>query len=1335
METRGLIDETLRTNPDYDGLPEALFILRQSDPGRAAGADGGRWAVIEDACLSQARSLPGLFALDDPATALRPSTPALIRCMAFVGGAMPGFILAESDAAFADPDAIGWAYQFYQEEAKARIYVKLGSGGKAVTRSEIAAATELFTEPYMVKWLLQNSLGRSYHVIYPDSVLPATWEYYVKPDKLDTSTTFNLAGLTLLDPCVGSGHFLREAFDMFVPMYREQFPTFSATEIADRILSHHLHGIDLDPRAAQLSALTLYLRAWQLVRDERRKERKPGPGIYTPPAMNLATTPTNLNEGALQRHLLRHPQDMPLKPLLESIFSGLEQADILGSLIRPKEYLDNAIAELQRPHTIRMDFDAEEAELRRTITAMANHDPVGLRQMLLDRIADSFQSETGNTDDVSAALFGREAEQGVRLLQLLDHRYAVVLTNPPYMGSKNMDTPLKKYVEKYYPSGKRDLYAAFIWRCLELCRPNGRVAMVTQQGWMFLRSFVELRAIPAEKLLEAQKRAAFTGLLRETSIESLAHLGEFAFEEAAAAGAFVAMFVLSNRKPSSEHRMAAFRLLGLKSVGEKVKLLQQVRLLQAAQIVFRPQQADLLPIPETPLLYWLRPRFFELLQSPHKLCDIADVRQGLATTDNGRFLRCFWEVQEFGIVRDNKPIYGRWFYYAKGGRYQKWAGLEWLVVNWEQDGAAIKEVVVTLPGTTHWSRRVANELYYFQSGLTYTQVARGSLGLRKLEQSIFDVKGASLFQKDREYELVEVAACLNSRTCSYFTRSVSLSLDLHVGYLSQVPIPVNLEIFYEMGSFAEALKFLLISANHLERRFSSILTEFKELRISAVLHSIEGIIERKVCTAYNLSEDDIQAIIEDTGTPAGWYPLIVGYDALPTLPTDFDLPSLPRELLDYLIAHERISPDGKELARLKANLRMLYEAGPGAKNIEQEENDELTENKEGEEETVSGAHIPVPTETFIEDLSVKMEIHPISIYWLLEDLKAEGVRCKPEEVRLLEDRLSVLVLRLLGHRWPKQLETGEPVPAWASSDGIIPLVAGTGEAMLAEQVRARLRAEDGELGVQQTETLLTELTGQSLEEWLRRRFFSRHMSQFKYRPIAWHLASTPTHNGKKKRSWSQRGPAFECLLYYHACPGDALARIRTQYVEPLLRAERQKMEEAYLFKDETISVLANERIQELEAFVEKLRLIEEQGFACAELDKFIAVEPLDRWSGDGYLAPTNRDELLRNEQAWHVDINDGVRVNIAPLQLVGVLVSEVLKTSEAKKALADRAHWRADERRWVRDGKLSRCAWMDERVPESPRWTEREPERIAEQIKLEQKRQALQHRRAEEVEI
>ena len=180
MEACGLINEILRSDPAYDGLSEALFVLRQTLPQRAAGPDGGWWAVIEDACGEQAASLPGLFDLADPAAALRPSTPALLRCVALIGTTPAGYTAEEADATFADPDAIGWAYQFYQEEAKARTYAKLNNGGKAATRAEIASVTQLFTEPYMVKWLLQNGLGRTYHELYPDSRLPETWEYYVR---------------------------------------------------------------------------------------------------------------------------------------------------------------------------------------------------------------------------------------------------------------------------------------------------------------------------------------------------------------------------------------------------------------------------------------------------------------------------------------------------------------------------------------------------------------------------------------------------------------------------------------------------------------------------------------------------------------------------------------------------------------------------------------------------------------------------------------------------------------------------------------------------------------------------------------------------------------------------------------------------------------------------------------------------------------------------------------------------------------------------------------------------------------------------------------------------
>jgi len=583
-----------------------------------------------------------------------------------------------------------------------------------------------------------------------------------------------------------------------------------------------------------------------------------------------------------------------------------------------------------------------------------------------------------------------------------------------------------------------------------------------------------------------------------------------------------------------------------------------------------------------------------------------------------------------------------------------------------------------------------------------------------------------------------------------------------------------------------------------------------------------------------VKEPECSAIYRETGTPAGFHPLIAGYDALPELPAELELPELPSEVLEYLERHprllvasdhaggvnpaaniagkpaeagsamrgaarfsglpdpsRRLEPPGvgganaspgvgganaspgvgganaspgvgdaggtitpTELARLKARLRSLYEAGPGAKDDgADDEGDAGAGDDEEGESAVAGAHIPIPTESFLEALSVRMELHPISVYWLLEELRAEGARCKPEERRVLEDRLLVLALRLLGHRWPRELTTDNTDSTdkpetdlsgirgirairgfeWADPDGIIPLVnLGTGEATLAARLRERLRDEDGETGAQRTEALLADLTGATrLEDWCARLFWPRHVKQFKSRPVAWHLASRPAAGGSKRRASARtRGtrqtPLFECMLYYHATGGDALARLRTQYVEPLLRREESALSEALGARNTDAAASVNDRVEELRELLGRLQQIEREGFACAELDALLAQEPLDRWSGDGIAAPGGAEELARQERAWRVDLNDGVRVNIAPLQLAGVLAGDVLKAADAKKAIADRARWRSDERRWVREGKLPRCGWMDEGIPESPAWTKRAPERAAEQLKLEEKRRAAQ---------
>jgi hypothetical protein len=1330
MEVRDLIDNTLRGDEAYGGISERLFILRETQSARALGEDGGWWAIIEDVCNEQAQHLQGLFGLDDPAAALRPSAGVIAQCIIVVGGSLANFTQEESDATFADPDVIGWAYQFYQEEGKAEIDAKCKSGEKVRTRSELAAKTQLFTEPYMVQWLLQNSLGRSYHEAYPQSLLPANWAYYVQPEQLKVGTYTTLDHLTLLDPCMGSGHFLRAAFDLFVEMYKEQFPAWNASEIADRVLSKHLHGIDLDPRAAQLSALTLYLRAWELIYTEAKEKHYSGQIIYTSPTLNLATTPTNLDKGALARHLKRHPQDEVFNPLIEELFAGLEQAEILGSLLRPREHLDRAIAELQKVPTIQRDMFASSnnEELRIQIAKMAKDDPAGLKKLAIDRVAASFHEESHNVNDVTAMLFGREAEQGVRLLQLLDQQYAVVATNPPYMGSNYMSESLKRYVRNNFLSGQRDLYTSFLLRCLELCQASGRTAMVTMHTWMFLHSFRDIRAITEDKLISTQKKGNFTGILRETQIELLAHLGSNAFEEIKGEVVQIDMHIIKKFAPQVGHQLSVLRLVKLKYQQEKLENLKKD--IYDKKLKFRVDQNALLQIRDFVIsVYYLPHILLELLRKGENISKLGYVNWSVSTCDNNRFLRFWWEV----------PAYSkRWFPHVKGGGYCKWEGFDFWAVEWRDSGIAIKSSILEkhqyLKNNYEIKVRDANLNI---PGWTFSSMAGQGLAVRKLyPHQISNAASPVVFLQNAE---PYVGGFLNSIIYTFILRGLTTKINVDEGYVESLPIKINTyPLMNDLVNSALPLKKVIISSNIIERTHF-FLRKMANLQIfESILHLIEGMINTEVANIYNLPRSDIQQIQDEIGTPAGWYPLIANYSTLPALPENFRISLLPQNLVDNISENEYINPDLRELTRIKHNLLALYEAGPGAKDVDQEKDREESNNDNEEENIIPGARIPIPTETFLEELSVKMQLHPISVYWLLEELRAEGARCKPEELHFLKDRLSVVILHLLGHRWPRQIEEGEPVPPWAERSGIIPLVSVSGKLTLSECLRERIRDEDGNLGAQKLEAQLEELTGLTLEEWLRHRFFSEHISQFKHRPVAWHLSSTPirvTGRGKKASSILQQRPAFECILYYHASSTNTLARIRNEFVGPLIQRERnkieqsrQQIEETSLFTglDNDLSAQASERIRELEAFVSKLRAIEERGFACSELQTLLENEPLDRWSGNGYLPPVSREDLSLKEEAWHVDINDGVRVNIAPLQIAGVLTREVLKPADARKAIADRARWRSDERRWVRTGKLPRCGWMDEQILPSPVWEEMAPKRLAEKQKLEQKRQSIQ---------
>lgn len=552
MEARGLIDEVILQKDAYGGRSLQHYRLARKQPGRCAGEDEGLYAVLFDEFARRAAELPLLFNPEAPEVALRPSVAALKRCIGLLSGAVAAKGQeAATDEVFMAPDALGWAYQYWNTEEKDSVFEKVRTRkGAKIEGAEIIPASCIYTEPYIVKFLVQNSLGAIWMGMHPNSRLSDGWEYYVPGADRVHATRKAVREITFLDPACGSGHFLVEAFELFYAMYREEGEITEPAAICASILENNLYGIDIDGRAIQIAALALLMKA---------KEKAPD---FAPRRVNLVATNIHLPSGKdhLEAFLQKHPEDTPLKPALLEIFKGLAHVDELGSLVRIEQPVEKELRYLW------------EKDRERTLLRDQTGDPEVWKQSILKRLRDHFDSETG-APDLSTAFFGRDAVKGLSLVDLLARRYDVVATNPPYMGSKNMGAVVKRHVEGHFQPGKRDLYAAFILRAIELANDGGRIAMVTQQSWMFLRSFADLRALDEEKRKKAP--SAFSGVLRETVIETLAHLGPGAFSEISGEVVNSVMFVLARARPTPEHRLTAFRLIGPKSPEEKNAILRE----------------------------------------------------------------------------------------------------------------------------------------------------------------------------------------------------------------------------------------------------------------------------------------------------------------------------------------------------------------------------------------------------------------------------------------------------------------------------------------------------------------------------------------------------------------------------------------------------------------------------------------------------------------------------------------------------------------------------------------------------------------------------------------
>ena len=622
---------------------------------------------------------------------------------------------------FQSPELIGWLYQFYISERKDEVFAKKGK----FEADEIPAATQIFTPNWIVKYMVQNTVGRIYLDNNPyETQLQKKWQYLIEPTERpsnDTILKYNeLEDLKVADLACGSGHILNECFDLLYDLYIAE--GYGRGEAVENIFSHNLTGIDLDTRAKQLSQFALLLKACQ--KDAAFVDAHCMPNVLTMPVCDSYTVKDILGHFVCAYQLDWANVD---RKELEDAFDLMKNADSLGSIMRFE------ISQNTREHLVEAVnvYDAE------------------------PKYAEAFK----NLID------------GFRLILALTENYHALVMNPPYMGSGNMNSVLSKYVKDNYKAGKADLFSVFMQMGKERLVSNGKMAQINMQSWMFLSSFEKLR----------------TQFLKDYNIDSMLHLGPRTFDELSGEVVQNTAFVLSKHLPN-EQGGVYYRLIDGKNCADKEQLfLLHIHGNEDGNSIYYPnvEQKNFEKIPGAPIGYWVSPKIQEIFTSNLALSAVCSPTQGLATADNARFLRLWFEpsYSRIGFGCENAALAARsqkkWFPTTKGGTFRRWFGNMYYVVNWENDG----EELTNFKGSVIRNRR----RYFTKCGATWSTIASGKPSFRYFDKSwLFETKGSVCFPEDEKKNNM-IMGYLNSPLVTAFLQTLAPTLDYHEGPMGRIP--------------------------------------------------------------------------------------------------------------------------------------------------------------------------------------------------------------------------------------------------------------------------------------------------------------------------------------------------------------------------------------------------------------------------------------------------------------------------------------------------------------------------------------------------------------------
>jgi hypothetical protein len=655
-------------------------------------------------------------------------------------------------ADYKEVELIGWLYQFYISDKKDEVFAGFKKNKKARAQ-DIPAATQIFTPKWIVKYMVENTIGKSYLDYNEDSDLKAGMKYLVESTKETASPSLvdDINELTLIDPACGSGHILVTGFELLFDMYREE--GYMASQAVEQILAHNIYGLDIDDRAMQLARFAVLLKAANY--DKGILDKDIIPHIYSFPELHHFTT-----------------EDVQW-------FLGDDQ-NALADLYDDLKLLSNG---KNLGSTIKLGVTAEQVAY---ITSRYDYWK---------------QQETQAGIGLFEQAIWNNLKHYLDVLFVLAKKYVAVVANPPYMGQKSMNADLKDYVNAQYPMTKGDLMTIFMEVIPALTLDKARFALINLPSWLFLSSFEKLRNQYIEdykfdSLLHMGRgifgidfgSVAFTMKkdISENAIGTYFKLHERNFQHILYQD-IEKLFLYSNKKEQYKYDFDQYR------GDEGITEIPEAGTEKGLKLYYpNIPQTNFSKISGSPIAYWIKENIISMFIDDIGLADSAKPMIGMRTGDNQRFLRYWNEVsiKKLAIGDSRKQV--KWVPYNKGGGSRKWYGLLSFVVNWEDNGYEVKENTLKVYPQLDWNNlgwKISNESFYLKEGITWSDVSSSSsISVRKqLDISIFDSAGPCAFNESL-YFLENIMAFLNTKVSTVFLSFLCPTMHFNPGKVGKIPL-------------------------------------------------------------------------------------------------------------------------------------------------------------------------------------------------------------------------------------------------------------------------------------------------------------------------------------------------------------------------------------------------------------------------------------------------------------------------------------------------------------------------------------------------------------------